>query len=207
MASSRIGNAVLLVALILLSTTARSEESECAIVYGKNWAFLFSAPKSWKVDCPIQNPSGIVVALWPEGTTFANAPGIMYVTVSQKNSFSLEKFAEDELARFREQSPNLQVELSNSIALPNKSKALVRKLTGDQFGNHELIAYVDGGTVYLILVLSSRTQESFEHLRSAFGEFVSSIQPMNIKFGNAEKPPQSTPEGKQHDKAVQQPSP
>lgn len=182
-------SAILLCICLLFSVTSRAEESGCSIVYGKNWAFLFAAPNNWNVACPVNDPSGVVVALWPEGTPWANAAGVMYVTVSEKDGFSLEQFADDELARFRQQSPALQVHAAEPILLPNKTQALVRELTGDQYGNHETIAYANAGTVYLIAVLTSSTRKEFERLRPAFNEFVSSVSPMKIKFRDVEKAP------------------
>jgi len=184
---------VILIAVccLLIPATVRAEAG-CAIVYGQNWSFLFATPKKWEAACPSNDQSGVVVALWPEGTPWAKAPGVMYVTVSGKNSFSLEQFAEDELTRFRIESPALQVQVIEPVALPNKSLALVRQLTGDQFGNHEIIAYADAGSVYLIFVLSSRTQEAFDRLLPSFREFVSSVSPMKIKFEGAEKTPNLT---------------
>ncbi len=185
----RVITAIFLIACLLVSATPRAEGAECAIVYGKNWAFLFATPNHWKVACPVNHPSGIVIALWPEGTPWANAPGAMYVTVGEKGGFSLEQFAADEVAHFRKQSPKLQVRVAEPIILPNKTKALVHELADDQYGNHEAIAYVNAGKVYLILVLTSRTQKEFERLRPIFGEFVSSVSPMKIKFHDTEKIP------------------
>lgn len=188
----RFQHVIFLLACFLIAATVRAEESKCTIVYGKDWSFFFATPSGWKVECPANDPSGVVVALWPDGTPWADARGVMYVTVSEKDGFSLEQFAEDELTHFRQQSPNLLVEVSDPIALPNKSRALVRKLTRDQYGNHELVAYADAGTVYLILVLSVRTQQEFDRLRPTFGEFVSSVGPMTIEFRNTAKVPMAT---------------
>lgn len=197
----RFQKVILLLACFLIAPTVRAEESKCTIVYGKEWSFFFATPKGWKVECPANDPSGVVVALWPDGTPWADAPGVMYVTVSEKDGFSLEQFAEDELTHFRQQSPKLRVEVSDPIALPNKSRALVRRLTSDQYGNHELVAYADAGTVYLVLVLSARTQQEFDRLRPAFDEFVSSVSPTKIEFRNTAKVP--TPPT---DSAAQRPS-
>lgn len=188
MLPSKVTNAILLLICLLGSVSVRAEDSGCAIVYGKNWAFLFATPKNWNVTCPSNDQSGVVVALWPEGTPLSKAPGVMYVTVSEKDGFSLEQFAEDELARFRKESPKLRAQVVDSILLPNKTQALVRELTGDQYGNHEAIAYVNARTVYLIAVLTSRTDKEFKRLRPAFGEFVSSISPMKIEFQDAAAP-------------------
>ena len=204
MLPSRLASAFVLLLCLLFSLALRAE-SQCAIVYGKNWAFLFEAPKQWQVACPVNDPSGVVVALWPEGTPWAKAPGMMYVTVSDKGDFSLEQFAEDELARFRAQSPKLQVQAIEPISLPNKSPALVRKLSGDQYGNYELIAYADAGTAYLILVFTSRTPKEFARLSSAFTEFVASVSPMKIEFHGAETAPNPAVQGTLRDKAAPRP--
>lgn len=193
---------VLLALCLLMPATSRAETG-CAIVYGQNWAFLFATPKNWEAVCPANEPSGVVVALWPKGTAIANAPGIMYVTVSDKGEFSLEQFAEDEITRFRVQSPKLQVQVANSLTFQKKNSALVRQLSGDQYGNHELVAYADAGNVFLIIVLTSRTQKAFEHLRPAFENFVSTLNPMKIQFQGADKAPDA--DGKRDNMGVVQP--
>jgi hypothetical protein len=204
MLPSRLAYALVLLFLVLFPSMVRAE-SQCSIVYGKNWAFLFSPPKQWEAACPVNDQSGVVVALWPKGTPWAKAPGVMYVTVSEKGSFSLEQFAEDELANFRAQSPKLKIQVVEPIPLLNKSQALVRKLSGDQYGNHELIAYADAGTVYLILVFTSRTQKEYAHLGSAFSEFVASVSPMKIEFRDVEKTPHPALQGTLHDEAAPRP--
>jgi hypothetical protein len=184
MLRSKIIYVLLIVCCLLISSTARAD-SGCAIVYGQNWAFLFTAPAKWEVACPVKDQSGVIVALWPEGTPWAKSPGVMYVTVSKKNGFSLEQFAEDELERFRVESPGLQVQVIEPISLQNKSQTLVRKLSGDQYGNYEIIAYAEAGSTYLIFVLTSRTQKIIDSYLPSFRELVSSVSPMQIKFEGA----------------------
>lgn len=186
MLKQKIIYAFLVISCLLIPATARAEP-DCAIVYGQNWSFLFAAPKKWQVECPIRDQSGIVVALWPEGTPLEKAPGFIYATVSMKGNFSLEQFAQDELARFRVDSPNLQVQIDEPIRLADKSRALVRKLSGDQYGNREIIAYADAGSTYLIFALTSPTQEAFDRLLPSFREFVSSVTPMKIEFEGTDK--------------------
>jgi hypothetical protein len=193
MLNTKIARLILIACLLLVPATVRAEAG-CAIVYGENWSFLFAAPEKWEVACPVNDRSGVVVALWPEGTPWAKAPGVMYATGSRKNGFSLDEFAQDELARFRVESPALQAQVVDPIPLSSKSQTLIRKLTGDQFGNHEIIAYADGGNVYFVFVLTSRTQETFERLLPSFKEFVSSVSPMTIKFESKEKTPNLTVE-------------
>lgn len=166
--------------LCLLASAALRAESPCSVVYGENWALLLVTPNGWEANC--SGPSDRVLALWPHGTSFALAPGSIYVTVSNKDGLSLKQFAENALARTKEQSPNLQVQPMAAITLPNKHQALIRKISGDQDGSHELIAYADAGNVYLTLVLNAQTPQSFSSFNAVFRGFVSSIHPMEMKF-------------------------
>lgn len=157
-----------------------TEESVCSIVYGANWAFFFVAPEGWNVACPLNEPSGLALALWPKGSDWPQAKGRMYVTVADKGNFTLQQFAVDEIKRFRKESPRLKVKILDPILFSNKTKVLMRKLTGDAYGNHELVAYGSSGPVYLILVLSAHSEAEFDKFRPAFNEFVLSIGPMEI---------------------------
>ena len=178
----------LVLCCLFISVSAQAETG-CSIVYGPDWAFLFKTPDKWESACPVNNQSGMVITLWPEGFQWAQAPGIIYATVSDKDNFTLEQFAEDELARFRTESPELQVKAVESLTLQDKRVALVKELSGDQYGNHEIIAYADAGNAYLIFVLSSKTQEEYERLKLSFKELVRSVSPMKIKFEGAKKSP------------------
>lgn len=189
MLPTRLISVFLILCSLLLPVASRAEEPECAIVYGSKWAFLFATPNGWSVVCPVNDPSGINVALWPGGTSWENAPGVMYVTVSHKGDFSLAQFAADDLARFRKQSPKLRVHVAQPILRRDKTQALVRELTGDEYGNHEVVAYVDAKTVYLTVVLTSRMVKEYVRFRPVFREFVSSLAPMEFKFQDGEEPP------------------
>lgn len=164
---------------------AAHADNECTIVYGNDWAFLFTTPEKWSSACHLEGQAGVAVALWPKNSTWKNSPAVMYINVSRKNGFSLEQFTEDELTRFRTESPGLKVQVSEPIPLKNHGQALVRELANDQYGNHELVAYANAGKVYLIFVLTSRNKEAFDQFHSAFKELVTSMSPMKIEFKKA----------------------
>lgn len=188
---------IVVMACLLSSVSLHAQDSGCPLVMHPNgiWGFTFTAPKSWRVSCAVKPPLALILV--PEGSKSLNeAPGLIYVTVSEPHGFSLEEFAKDELLRFRQKSPGLQVETVAPITIKNNAQALVRKLTGDQYGNHELIAYVEASEdFYLMVVLSSRTQKEFDPLSPAFAEFVSSIAPIDIKFVDSDKASAPSPQG------------
>ena len=54
----------------------------------------------WAAQCYAGRAAGAALALWPQGTTLADAPAVMSVTVNEKNRRSLALFAADEQQRF-----------------------------------------------------------------------------------------------------------
>lgn len=156
-------------------------ESDCGIIYGADWAFGFEAPARWTSLCRAENRVGAALALWPEGTTFADAPAVMYVTVNERNPPSLRAFAADEQRRFRSDVPDLTVRREPRMPVGGRAAALVFRLTGDPGQNHELIAYVDGPTKFFIVVISARNAQSLERYQDAFQFLLKSFVPMRAK--------------------------
>jgi len=163
--------------LVAIVSVAHAQ-SGCAIVYGDNWAFLFATPERWVSQCRAERQTGAALALWPDGTTFADAPAVMYVTVNGKEDPSLEAFAAAEQQRFRAIAPKVKVTPAGPMVAANGKRALVVRLSGDLGQNHELVAYTEGPTAYFIVVLSARNPQALEEHRPAFQALLQSFSPM-----------------------------
>ena len=163
--------------LVAIVSVAHAQ-SGCAIVYGDNWAFLFATPERWVSQCRAERQTGAALALWPDGTTFADAPAVMYVTVNGKEDPSLEAFAAAEQQRFRAVAPKVKVMPGGPMVAANGKRALVVRLSGDLGQNHELVAYTEGPTAYFIVVLSARNPQALEEHRPAFQALLQSFSPM-----------------------------
>ncbi|HKN58560.1 MAG TPA: hypothetical protein VJV97_06890 [Gemmatimonadaceae bacterium] len=163
--------------LVAIVSVAHAQ-SGCAIVYGDNWAFLFATPERWVSKCRAERQTGAALALWPNGTTFADAPAVMYVTVSGKDEPSLEAFAAGEQQHFRATAPKAKVSPVEPMAVADGKRALVVRLSGDPGQNHELVAYTQGPTAYFIVVLSARSVKALEEYRPAFQALLQSFAPM-----------------------------
>ncbi|PYM30942.1 MAG: hypothetical protein DMD80_01475 [Candidatus Rokuibacteriota bacterium] len=163
--------------LVAIVSVAHAQ-SGCAIVYGDNWAFLFATPERWVSQCRAERQTGAALALWPDGTTFADAPAVMYVTVNGKEDPSLEAFAAAEQQRFRAIAPKVKVMPAGPMVAANGKRALVVRLSGDLGQNHELVAYTEGPTAYFIVVLSARNPQALEEHRPAFQALLQSFSPM-----------------------------
>jgi hypothetical protein len=175
---------VFLIALQCLSAHA---DVGCTIVNGRDWSFMFLTPENWASSCA-QDKLEVNVALWPETSTWRDAPVVMYINMSRKDGLSLQQFAEDELSRSRAESPSLSVKIARPIPMAKGKQALVWELANDRLGNHELIAFADGGTVYLIIALASHVNGGIDEFRSTFQELVSSLIPVKVDAGQTPDP-------------------
>jgi hypothetical protein len=175
--------AIVLASVLIAIGTLAHAETGCAIVYGTDWAFLFATPEGWVALCRAERQTGAALALWPQGSTFADAPAVMYVTVNGKHDPSLEAFAAAEQQRFRATAPKVTVTPVGPMPVAHGKRALVVRLAGDPGQNHELVAYTEGPTAYFILVMSARSVKALEEHQPAFQALLRSFAPMQAAHG------------------------
>lgn len=179
MSRSRIAYTVL--ALLLACAAPARSEPTCTLIYGKTWAFVMDAPAGWLSRCRAERLMGAAVALWPEDSTFADAPAVMYITVSTRTDPTLEAFAAGEQARFRASAPEVRFVAIEPAPIVGGRQALLFGASGDPGRNEERIAYVEGPTAYFILVASARTAQDLERSRAAFDALLESFVPMESR--------------------------
>jgi len=169
----------LLVFVFVLSATAwANADAGCGIVFGSDWAFAFSTPARWISQCRAGQTVGSTLALWPQGTTVADAPAMMSVTVTDKHRPSLALFAADEQQRLRSNTPNVTVRFEPGMSVGGSRAALVFRASGDR--NHELIAYVEGPTRFFVIAVSARNARSLDESKGAFQSLLNSFVPMKV---------------------------
>jgi len=154
-------------------------QSDCGIVYGKYWAFVFSTPANWSSLCGADRVVGAPVAFWPVGSTFADSAAVMYVNVSAKDEPSLPEFVKFSQSLFRQRAPNVVFVPVQPSEVTPKLRALHFSASGDPGGNVERITYVEGPTAYFILVLSARNPKALEEAQPSFHELLRSFVPMS----------------------------
>jgi hypothetical protein len=168
-----------LFALVAL-TASVDAKSDCQMVYGSNWAFAFATPKAWSSLCKAERQFGVPVAIWPDGSTFADAQAVMYINVSAKSESEpdLPAFVRYSQSLFRAQAPSVKFTPLNLPAGVANSPALYYSASGDPGGNSENIAYIEGPTAYFIVVLSARTTEALRRAQTAYVQLLTSFVPM-----------------------------
>lgn len=170
--------ALSLMSLFLLATSPAPGQIQApeggGIVYGDELGVGISAPAGWVFDSASGVSQGLHAVMYPTGSSWSEAAEVMYVEVSDlPDSLTFRDFIEDDISSFKEHSPNLVVEISESLLTSDGKPAQVRFLSGDAWGNFEAIAYVMEGTGVAVYVLSCRNKEGFDKSLPAFKEMIS----------------------------------
>ncbi len=159
------------------------------IIYGDNHAFTLSAPDEWVLDNSSGLKQGLHAVFYPKGSSWEKASAVMYanVCVCKKSNQTLQDFIEHELKVFREQDRgNVDMVDGKTLTTQDGRKAVVKHLTGDQYGNYESIAYIEESKVFIMIVLSSKSRKDYESSLHPFQELVKSyfFIAENVKIKN-----------------------
>ena len=175
----RLTHILILLFALLAPTWARAE---CAVVYGKFWAFAFSTPAKWSSLCNADKQIGVPVAFWQEGASFSNSPAVMYVAASAKDKRTLPQFVSDSQDAFRKQAAGVKFVALDEKCGDGKLQAVQYSASGDPGGNAERICYVEGPASYFVVVLSARNTKVLETAAPAFRELLASFVPMSARI-------------------------
>jgi hypothetical protein len=167
---------------LLIFCGAASAQDDSGIIYGKNYSFTLTAPKGWVLDTTSGRQQGLQAVFYPKGSSWKNGAAVMYANVYQKSDPSKESvqaIIAHDVTEFKKGSANLKVVATDAIptrtdARSKDKMATVKHFTGDGTGNSEAVAYIDEGTLVVMLVFSARSQKDFEGSLPAFKEFVGS---------------------------------
>jgi len=169
-----------------LVVSAAVTGSARGLVYGERHAFFIDAPSGWTLDTKSGVSEGLHAVFYPTGTSWKNAPAVMYVnTAARRPGKTLAAFVQDEIAGFHETNPKLVVKDGEPIAIPGREPAMVRYLSGDQWDNREAIAYLNEKRVFVLFVLTCRTEESYSSSLAAFRTLVGSYDFLTDRPGDA----------------------
>lgn len=152
------------------------------IVYGGDVGAMVTAPSGWVFDATSGVDQGLHAVIYPKGSTWANATEVMYVNFGRLEAGrTLLDFIAADLAKQKEGSPSLAIEVAESIALVGGAKAEVRLLSGDAWKNYEAVAYVAQTQGVAIFVLSCRNENGFRSSLAAFRQMVASSSLMQVE--------------------------
>jgi hypothetical protein len=166
------------VAALLTCTAASSGDAgsgHVGIVYGKGHAFGVTAPAGWVLDNHSGRSAGIVVVFYPERSSWKNATAVMYANTARRPAdTSLESFITEDWQRFKANGADVKMVAGPPETTADNKQAQVRYFSGDKWDNREAVAYIQEDNVFVMLVLTSRTQESYNLALPAFQQLVKS---------------------------------
>jgi hypothetical protein len=183
---------ILIICAFGLSTFASSTyaDTQRFIVVGNGVIFALAEPSGWKMDTNSRNNNGLPVVYYPRGQQWGTAPSVIYANVAVNDcQTSFERFVSNDLNDFKSNNPQIVIKEGEVLTVDGK-KVVIKRFSGDKYGNSEAVAYVDNqGGAFISITLTSRTQQQFDQAFPIFKELVSSLQIVGNSVSCIGKPP------------------
>lgn len=149
------------------------------LIYGPGHAFFINEPAGWLLDNKTGVHQGLHAVLYPAGSSWKDAPAAMYVrTDVRAQGDSLEAYVSRDVDHICAKDPTVRVSIEAripgvgpSVELSGRRVAQVRHFAGRTF---DTVAYIEENAVFVVLVLTSRDQQSHDTALPAFRELVES---------------------------------
>jgi hypothetical protein len=137
---------------------------------------MIEAPEGWDLETTGAKAAGLGAAFVPEGTTWSTAPSVLYgITVPKADpTGSIESIMLDDSVRTEQRQPGTTVEMADPIGTIEGVDARVRYCYAQDSSTIEAVAYLDGPTAVAVIVLNTRSIESFRASLAAFERLVDS---------------------------------
>ena len=189
----------ILLVIFLLSTGlvwADRNDGGAGVVYGPGHAYWISAPLSWIFDNESGVGQGLHAVIYPKGSDWGQSPVVLYSSATAKGlGQTVHDIIKDDLAKFREHNPAVHMVEMAALTTKDGRQAEVREFTGDQWNNHEMVAYVDTPQVVCEIVMSARTDSAFQQGLPCFRHVVNSF--LYLSPGDSAPPTPSVPQPSQ----------
>lgn len=152
------------------------QEGEAGIIYTEDLVFSLTAPEGWVLDNHSGSRQGLPVVLYPRGSSWKEAPAVMYPTSDRKpaSEHPLQDVIAETLNQYRAASPVLRIESLAPAPTGDARTAELRKLSGETNGNVEAIAFVEEADRVVLLILSARSETDYAAALPAFRQLVGS---------------------------------
>jgi hypothetical protein len=169
-------NALLIGALMSAAAIPAFAEGTTALIYGDGFSYQVTSPAGWVLDTESGAADGLKPVFYPTGRTWANAPAVIYVhSIEREHDAKLDAVIASETDNFRHVAGgHPMVRVAPAVELESGAQVPIRLFSGDRFGNHEAVAYLDGPNVVGLVVLAAHQQADFNAALPAFRALVKS---------------------------------
>jgi hypothetical protein len=162
------------------------------VLNGSGYAFEVKAPRGWVLDNQAGRDQGINVVFYPKDSQWDNSSAVCYVQVRTMTPkiHKIQDQVEDTLREFRAKgNPHVEATYTNTLTTQGASKAHIYYFTGDNFGNYEATAYVQGKKTIDFITLSARNRKAFQDSLPAFRSLVTSYEDLTQQSTLDRNPP------------------
>ena len=144
------------------------------IVYGGELAVAVIAPDGWVLDNKSGVSQGTHAVLYPRGSSWKDAPEVMYVNTGQiEPGGSICTVIAEDVEKFKKKFPQANIEMLEPIATKSGAQAQVRAFSGGGYLNFEAIAYARLGNDVALYVLTCRDKSGYDRTIGLFRDMVS----------------------------------
>ncbi len=145
------------------------------IVYGGELAVAVIAPDGWVLDNKSGVSQGTHAVLYPRGSSWKDAPEVMYVNTGQiESGGSIDTVIAEDVDKFKKKFPRVNIETLEPIATKSGAQAQVRAFSGGGYLNYEAVAYARLGNDVALYALTCRDKSGYDRTISLFRDMVSS---------------------------------
>ena len=169
-----------LIVLFLISLTLTAfgqKDMNSGIIYGNNYSFGLTAPNGWVLDNESGISQGLNVVFYKKGESWGKAETVMYANTSSlevEAHRTLDQLIKYDISDFKSNYSDIVITDGKDILTKDSVKAKIKYLSGNSYGNFEAMAYLDGGKIGVMIIMSSRTKEGFDNSLTAFEDLVRS---------------------------------
>lgn len=172
------GILTLILATAFTTSLAAQSVDGLAVVVGEASAWMIEAPEGWDLEAAGAKAAGLGAAFIPEGTSWSTAPSVLYGITIPKTSAagSIEVIIREDSIRTERRRPGTIVREAEAIGTIEGVDARVRYCFAPDSSTIEAVAYLDGPTAVAVIVLNTRSIESFSTSLAAFARLVDSYE-------------------------------
>src|SRR6184192_582796 len=106
---------LILLAIVCVSISASAQKNEddsksmnAGMIFGRNHAYVLSAPKGWVMDNESGVSQGLHAVFYPKGSSWGKGVVVMYTNVMEKrDKQTVDDVIKNDIADFKANSPNL----------------------------------------------------------------------------------------------------
>jgi len=144
------------------------------IIFGKDHAYVLTAPKGWVLDNQSGVDQGIHAVFYPEGGSWSDSKAVMYSRINDKTDKTFQEVIDFDLKHMSQDAPNYKIEEKDPVTCTRGAKAHIKYLSGDRFNTFEAVGYIEEPKKVITIVMTSREEKNFKSSVDAFYELVKS---------------------------------